>query len=95
MAFHETIVVGAGPAGLLYSLGSKRDTLVLEARRRVGRPPHCTGLVSASTARLMPRDPIITEFDSIRVFVGRLEAEVHVKLVWIDRPRLEDTLQGG
>lgn len=49
---HDVVVVGAGPAGLYTACLLAQtgvDVLVLEEHETVGRPTHCTGLVSEET----------------------------------------------
>ncbi len=86
------VVVGAGPAGLM--VAKESGALIIEARRRIGRPPHCTGLVSIDTARRLPRETWSQVYDNMRVCVGLRGPciELRVRLVRVHRPLLEDIL---
>jgi len=71
-------VVGAGVAGLLtsYYLARGRsapEVHLYEARSRVGRP-HCTGLVSLSTAGRLPRasEVVLDLYRAIEIYVPEL-----------------------
>ena len=53
----DVAVVGAGLAGLLTAARcaeSGLDVLLLEEHARIGRPTHCTGIVSLEPAELSP-----------------------------------------
>ncbi len=86
------VVIGAGPAGLLAARNG--DALIIEARRRIGRPPHCTGLVSIDTARRLPREAWSQVYDNMRVCVSLTGPclDLRVRLVRVHRPLLEDIL---
>ncbi len=88
----ETIVVGGGPAGLLASLHLEGDTLLFESRPRVGRPPHCAGVVSVDTLKRLPRDALAEYYDGLFLAVGSATTLLHVRLARVNRPLLEDVL---
>ena len=57
MGMHDVIIVGAGPAGLYAAKCCEElglDTIVLEEHERIGKPGHCSGLVSANLGALIP-----------------------------------------
>ena len=87
------VIVGAGPAGLMVAshLEGYR-VIILEARRRVGRPPHCAGIVSVDTARLYPHEAITDYYDGLTLVTSGGVTEVKVRLVRLSRPLLEDIL---
>ncbi len=93
-------VIGAGPAGLLFSSLIKSHSVdVFEEHRRVGWPPHCAGLVSPATAiRLSSyagRDVVGTSYHSLIIRSGLrpvLEASGSPLAVRIKRPLLEERL---
>lgn len=94
-------IVGAGPAGLLVArellrLGLEVD--VFEASKRVGRPPHCTGIVSTQTFKRLGigfecveavYEEAVFVDDRLRVFARVEGLPLAVKL---GRPCLEDLL---
>jgi digeranylgeranylglycerophospholipid reductase len=52
----DTVIIGAGPAGLLAARRLARaglDVTVLEEHAEIGAPTHCTGIVSAEMAELV------------------------------------------
>lgn len=63
-------IVGGGPAGLLAARLLGDGCTVYEASRRPGHPPHCTGLVSPSTAE--------------RIGVGEAVDAVYERSVFLD-----------
>ncbi len=93
-------VVGAGPAGLLFSsLVRSHEVEVYEEHRAVGWPPHCTGLVSPATAQRLAfhagREIIGARYDAARILSGsRPVAEIHGSplAVRVKRPLLEELL---
>lgn len=94
----ETLVVGGGFAGLL--LASRiPGSLVFEENPRVGVPPHCTGLVSEKTVRLIgspARESITSRYRVIRVVRLRggeiLSLVPDQAVVRLDRILLEEIL---
>lgn len=62
---YDTIIVGAGPAGLLTATKiaeGGHDVLVLEEHKKIGEPDHCAGLLSSSglgSLNLKPPDDVI------------------------------------
>ncbi len=91
-------VIGAGPAGLLVARSVKSvEVTVLEASRRIGWPPHCTGIVSGETAWLIGVREAVREEYACAVFHGPGWGELcrvcRPRLaVRLDRPLLEETL---
>lgn len=55
---HDVIVIGAGPVGLYLAkrLENKLDVLVIEEDRDIGKPVHCSGLVSKNLDRFVRPD---------------------------------------
>jgi flavin-dependent dehydrogenase len=54
---YDVIIAGAGPAGLHAAYHCERlglDVLVLEEHKQVGRPSHCSGLISANLNKFVP-----------------------------------------
>ena len=93
MVHTDVIIIGAGPAGLtVASLLKGYHVIVLEARRRIGRPPHCAGIVSADTARLYPREAIAEYYDGLTLVTSYNVVDIKVRLVRLSRPLLEDIL---
>ncbi|AEM38013.1 FAD dependent oxidoreductase [Pyrolobus fumarii 1A] len=89
----EVVIIGAGPAGLLTSIHLDMDVVLLEARKRVGRPPHCTGIVSLETSRLFPREAIAEYYDGLIVVAPNAQSVyIDTRLVRLSRPLLEDIL---
>ncbi len=99
MGTRKFIVVGAGPAGLIFSILAQGDVVVLEDHARPGWPPHCTGLVSLATARrlarLAPQAPG-EEYEAVSFYYGGREilrlGGYGVLAVRIRRPLLEEEL---
>lgn len=96
-------IVGGGPAGLLVArellrLGLEVD--VFEASKRVGRPAHCTGIVSTQTferlgvgfdcVEAVYEEAVFVD-DGLRVFARVKGSPLAVKL---GRPCLEEFLAG-
>lgn len=94
-------IVGGGPAGLLVArellrLGLNVD--VFEASKQVGKPPHCTGIVSVKTlerfsvgfscVEAVYREAVFVD-DRLRVFARVRGSPLAVKLY---RPCLEELL---
>ncbi len=93
------LVVGAGPAGLIFALLARGETTVLEDHPRPGWPPHCTGLVSRATARRLERlapGVVGEEYEAVSFRYGRREVlrlgGYGVMAVRIRRPQLEEEL---
>lgn len=53
---YDVIIAGAGPVGLYMAglLEKRLRVLVLEEHKKIGRPPHCSGLVSTRLAEFVP-----------------------------------------
>jgi len=54
---HDAIIAGAGPAGLHAAYCCERlglDVLLLEEHAAIGRPNHCSGLISANIRKFVP-----------------------------------------
>ncbi|RUM47414.1 MAG: hypothetical protein DSY37_02565 [Hyperthermus sp.] len=94
----DAAIIGGGPAGLAVASHVKHtDLVVLEARRKLGHPPHCTGVVSPSTATRLDAWEVVEAQYTVAVFLDggfkeacRLEDKpVAVKL---SRPGLEELL---
>ncbi len=91
-------VIGAGPAGLLTASMIKHvDVVVYEARRRLGYPPHCTGIVSPSTARLIGVDEAVeARYECAAFLDSSLRERCRVcsrpLAVKLSRPLLEEVL---
>ncbi|KSW11821.1 hypothetical protein CF15_03195 [Pyrodictium occultum] len=92
------VIAGAGPAGLLTAARLRHvDALVLEASGRPGWPPHCTGLVSPSTAERFGAPEAVTESYREAVFLDDGLREVcrvegSPLAVRFSRPLLEEVL---
>ena len=93
----SVIIVGGGPAGLSVATRLRRkDAVVLNATEAPGWPPHCTGLVSPWTARIIG-DEAVTESFNEAVFMDdelreRCRLEGKPLAVRISRPFLEALL---
>jgi flavin-dependent dehydrogenase len=97
---YDVVVVGAGPAGLLVASEVRHtDAVVFEASKRVGWPPHCTGIVSEQTAKKIKA----LELDAVEavyahaVFADRrlrsyCEVDLRPKVYKVARPLLEERL---
>jgi flavin-dependent dehydrogenase len=98
LADPDVAIVGAGPAGLLVALSLRESTaVVLEASRRLGWPPHCTGIVSPSTARRLGLPEAVGEEYDCVVFMDGRGLEVcrvcgSPVAVRVRRPLLEELL---
>jgi len=96
-------VIGAGVAGLLtsYYLARKRlapEVHVYEARSWVGRP-HCTGLVSISTASRLPKasEVVLDFYRAVEVYVPELSFRLRLSsgrpsFLRLGRQKLEELL---
>lgn len=100
---HDVIVVGAGPAGLYAALRlaeAGADVLVLEEDPAVGRPTHCTGLVSEEVQSLYKIPESIVLHRPSRCVVaspGGRTAEFRSpgeSIVVVDRAALDESLAG-
>ena len=50
----SVLIAGAGPAGLAAATRTKHaEATILERAKKLGTPPHCTGITSPSTAELL------------------------------------------
>ncbi len=98
----KILIVGYGLAGtyLAYRLRRSHNVVAFEEDEEVGRPNHCTGLVSESRFRVFvpfSRDVVLNRYNAIRVtdLDGRFEVIIRLRgdrLVLVDRPRIERAL---
>ena len=75
----DLAIVGAGPAGLLTATRcaeSGLDVVVLEEHARIGRPTHCTGIVSLETAEFVkiPDEMVLSRLSLARLRGGARRA---------------------
>ncbi|MHA1577687.1 MAG: NAD(P)/FAD-dependent oxidoreductase [Candidatus Thorarchaeota archaeon] len=100
---HDTIIVGAGPAGLITAATIANrgfDVIVLEEHEKIGVPDHCAGLLSFSGLNSLelkpPSDVIQNTVDGARIFapsgksilVERGQREAYV----VDRKKFDSWL---
>jgi geranylgeranyl reductase family protein len=99
----DVIVVGGGPSGLYAAwrmASAGYSVLVCEEHSEIGRPVHCTGVLSAATFDefAVPRDAILNPLDSVRfVSPGGLHVRYlppRPEAVVIDRARFDQRLAG-
>lgn len=97
----DVLVVGGGPAGLYAArrmAAAGFSVLVCEEHEEIGRPVHCTGVLSTSTFDEFPisRDPILNALDAVRfVSPGGLQVRYtppRPEAVVIDRWRFDQRL---
>ncbi len=91
------IVAGAGAAGLLFASRIRSVDVVIVSPYRPGWPPHCTGIVSPSTASRLGVGEAVSETYECSVFADWRGVEFcrvcgKPLAVRIDRPRFEDIL---
>jgi len=94
------LIVGAGPAGLLTAIFvKKREVVVFEEHREVGKPKHCAGFVGEDTAKtyasIAGPSIIDNEYDTLVFYTpkGSFELSFKKPIVYrVDRPLLEEKL---
>jgi geranylgeranyl reductase family protein len=98
---HDVVVIGGGPAGLYAAWRMARagySTIVCEEHQQIGRPVHCTGVLSAATFDEfeVPRDAIVNPLEAVRfVSPGGLQVRytpARIEAVVIDRARFDARL---
>jgi len=97
---NSVLVVGAGPAGLLTAIFvRKREVVVFEEHREVGKPKHCAGFVGEDTAKTYASiagfSIIDNEYDTLVFHTpkGSFELSFRKPIVYrVDRPMLEEKL---
>ncbi len=92
------VVVGGGPAGLIYASSNRKDNItVVEQARKPGFPPHCTGIVSPTTASgIGVKEAIENEYKCAIFVDGRFREKCRIcrnpLAVRLNRPLLEELL---
>ncbi|MET1101576.1 MAG: hypothetical protein ABWW69_03760, partial [Pyrodictiaceae archaeon] len=100
MSDPDIVIAGAGPAGLLVARWIRSsDVLLVERSAKPGYPPHCTGLVSPRTARLIGYPEAVGEEYECAVFLDegfreRCRICGSPLAVRVRRPLLEELLAG-
>jgi len=97
---NSVLVVGAGPAGLLTAIFvRRREVVVFEEHREVGKPKHCAGFVGEDTAKTYASITgfgiIDNEYDTLVFYTpkGKFELSFKKPIVYrVDRPMLEEKL---
>lgn len=92
-------IVGGGPAGLLtaaHAASAGLEVRLYEEHTVFGRPRHCTGVVSESTAFLLPKEAVrvLSKYREMTVLTpaGEIELVFGEAVVTIDRVLLEEVL---
>ena len=95
---YQTIIIGAGPAGLTSGIYLK-DALILEKEKEIGRPVQCAEAIDHESLERQGIEPnpawISTTIDTIEVYIasGRKASFGGEKLGYIiDRPAFEEAL---
>jgi|GEM_PF-6223921 len=99
---NRVVIVGGGVAGLFTALHVKNhEVIIVEASKRIGWPPHCSGIVSTNTYREFKEkvDVVVESIYDKAVFLdGKLNPICTIKsekgplAVKIARPHLEEEL---
>lgn len=96
------VIVGAGTIGAYFANKiSELNPLLLEEHRRIGRPVHCTGLISKRILDLtdIPKETILNSIKGARIYspsgnfceIGNDETRAFV----FDRQKLDEHLSKG
>ncbi|ABM79962.1 lycopene cyclase family protein [Hyperthermus butylicus] len=93
---HQVLIVGGGAAGLSVAVRVSSDAVLVSASPRPGWPPHCTGLISPETLKLLSAHEAVSDTYRGAVFLDARLREVcrverrRVLAYRVNRPLMEE-----
>lgn len=94
------VIVGAGPVGCYFAkklIEKEIKPIILEEHKEVGKPLHCTGIVSPRLLNIinLPKDIILNKPDKLHIFSKNNDCIVNGNALVINRIKFDKFLAKG
>lgn len=94
------VIIGAGPVGCYFAkkiLEKKINPVILEEHKEIGKPLHCTGIVSPRLLKIikLPKNIILNQPNKLHLFSKNKDCTINGNAVVIDRIKFDKYLASG